>query len=104
VKTIDLTRACYYQGRNGYGEELPSHAEFKPFFSFSFNVPVTTAEQFAKVLSWCKDVLGEREEGRWLEDFDYWHLGDPEAAEVFKAAWVIPFAKPSWAAPVVKDA
>lgn len=103
---IDPKRACFFQGRNGYGEDLPAGLAFRPFYPWSFALPLTTPPEHAEVLSWCAHVLDERSYGRWEEDFSVWHIGDEVAAEAFKAAWITPYAiaKPAWGAPKVTDA
>lgn len=102
MSPIDAKSACYYQGRNARGESLPERAAFKPFFPWSFMLPITTAAEYAQVLAWCSAALGERDDGRWIEDFDVWHLGDEAAAEAFEAAWIAPHAKPVWGRPQVR--
>lgn len=85
----DRCADCFFQGVNGLGERLPENIRFRPFYSFTFYVPITTAAEFSQILSWCNATLGERDEGRWEEDFNFWHLGDEMAAELFRAAWIV---------------
>lgn len=86
--TMTKRADCYYQGTNELGEKLPSHIKFKPFFPFTFHVPVKKATDFTEILSWCNNVLDDKTYGRWDEDFEYWHLGDVAGAEAFRAAWI----------------
>lgn len=97
---LDPRQVCYFQGRNALGESLPDRAPFRPFYAFSFALPGISAEHYCEVRSWCNYVLGESDEGRWLEDFDFWHLGDPEAAEAFRRQF-IDTRRPTWSSPVI---
>jgi hypothetical protein len=99
---LDPKSVCYFQGTNGYGEALPERAAFKPFYAFTFATPGIGVEEFCQIRSWCNDVLGESDEGRWLEDFDFWHLGDPGSAEAFRITWIEP-RMPKWGKPVISE-
>jgi hypothetical protein len=101
VTPINPRRACFYQGFNDYAEPLPERVAFRPFYPWTFHLPITTAAEFAEVRSWCSHWLDEESMGRWSEEFDHWHLGDEAAAKAFKAVWIDPNAKPVWRAPQV---
>lgn len=99
---LDKRAVCFFQGKNGYGQPLPERAAFKPFYAFTFWMPETGVAKFCDIRSACNAALGEMDEGRWLEDFDYWHLGDPAAAEWFEASFITPHLPP-WSAPTVTE-